>query len=64
MITFPDEDPWLFQYLPAENVRGGSEPLMMDPAKSRERIIGHGEVSEVPIRLQISRSAQSSEGAS
>lgn len=31
MITFPDEDPWLFQYLPGEGVRGGREPLMMDP---------------------------------
>lgn len=57
MIFFPDEDPWLFQYLPGEGVRGGREPLMMDPLRSRQRIIDHGEVFEVPVRLQITRFA-------
>lgn len=40
-----------------KGVRQARRPQVMDPLRSRQRIIDHGEVFDLPIRLQITRFA-------
>lgn len=40
-----------------KGIRQGRRPQVMDPMRSRQQTIDHGEVFDVPIRLQINRFA-------